>query len=230
MDRTKISPLKTIILPKHIADKMLGLARQSWPKEYAQFMLGHIDEESGEAEVTELYGRQVMSTVDSFRYNPNASVEAKDYALKMGVEFIGTIHSHPNELVDFDPAQLLISGRDSFFMFRIMESVRGIIAVNTELNAIMTFWAYGKHVPLKIMIDDGIVKPASMGETPFFPNPTSEKPENQKFRISDEELDEMVEESLPKCIICGEPVGKSASPDRPVHTKCAEMKTTGEIQ
>lgn len=164
-NRHRISPIKKIIVPDDIMKQMWKLARDSFPKEYARFMIGEIQRKRGKPGniydtviVKELFGEEISATDNSFKYAVNSSREAKKYAVKNGMHFIGTIHSHPIQSQMFDIAQLLISGRDSFYMYRICEHIRGIVALNDSPEGFLIFWAFGKHTPIKINDQDTIIK------------------------------------------------------------------------
>ena len=163
-NRQRISPIKNIIVTKKIMQQMWQLARDSFPNEYARFMIGEFPRKRGKSKavydtiiVKELFGEELSATDHSFKFAVNSSRDARKYAAKKGMHFIGTIHSHPSQGKLFDIAQLLISGMDSFYMYRICEPIRGIVALNDSPEGFLIFWAFGKHTPIKINNKDSIL-------------------------------------------------------------------------
>lgn len=156
-NRQRISPIKNIVISKKIIQQMWKLARDSYPKEYARFMIGEFSKRRVKSKniydtviVKELIGKEHSATDHSFKFSVNSSKEARMYAAKKGMQFIGTVHSHTNQGKFFDIAQLILSGTDSLYMYRICEPIRGIVALNESPEGFLVFWAFGKHIPIKI--------------------------------------------------------------------------------
>lgn len=134
------------------AEDLRYFCAQAWeryPDEYAAIMYGKVYENSISVEgVAEC---SIVSDKHSFRLNPEDSKRVKGIIKQNNYDFVGVLHTHPTppKIKGFEILSLILSGRDSFFMYRLCEHVRGIIAMS-ENRAYAIFWAFGRHVPLKI--------------------------------------------------------------------------------
>jgi len=143
-DFTKIDISEDLLLLFH------NKAVEKWPKEFCLALYGQV--QGKQIIVSDVFEPRYINDRYGWKLaDKDAWKEIKTYAKERNSLFLGFMHSHPSFLGNFYPTQLILSGRDYFWMIRGRETLRGIVAITSNLQRSYTiFWTVNKPIPLLV--------------------------------------------------------------------------------